>query len=884
MAPSGASPELLSPLLDGDGTDRVERRGFAAMLAYMFGEREGARYVDPFWVRFKTRFIGRISTTTDRKVRLGTVRGMRFTRVERRMAPGHSHPEAAALRSDASVFITSVASALGKKRYDISVSARERGGLATGPRQFRVTKDLLSDSSQARLGPTDLVSMIDTDYYLSKAELSWYAGHDMAMYSLRPDGISGATKESVWSFMSADEVTEVVSGGAEYSHKVWDWGMDLAVLGRQWKTYVYDVVNFQVGPARVVTVLVLARTVHIPLWLFRWLYPDAVKYEPRRMTVEQHGRYLVGSFGGPSGSGVSIKPAGSMGVSAVHISQDTFFALSVAAKIPNTDRKVALRELLPSGAERICHAAGEKVNTAGCHLLADYFSTGFRPAQLVNYQSVGHYKLEDGKPGAVLAAVPLVGPGVAPTASANNEARAIKARVTDVANNKPFSDELISYGKEFSELVITRTHKGVPWSIEELRTEQPRPTQRARRIKEEAFTADNRNSLTTTSFQKRETYPKVGDPRLINQVPTDHTNRLCAFAGAFKTALAGRSNGHWFMVGKTPLGIAHALRNLRRHATGRLVGGDYSRMDGRTSVAYRRHILQECMLRFFHPRFHGELKALLAREETARTVTRGHGVRASMGGANLSGSGVTTVLNTLDSAFNEFAARRRKGASAQEAFKRLGCYFGDDSAVSPDVFDATVAVATECGMKLEKEEIPETAGDNYVVFLSRVYPDIVTSLSSHPCMVRALRKACTVQAPPDASYKELCIKLRLKTEGILAADPHVPILSDYARAVQRVLHLDRLKCTGSEWADAISKDSSYQHKVKTGAYPYSDGDRELLLASIATSLGLTCEEVELVVRRLSEATTEDQLLRVARDDGAVLPSWAVWVPTHPVAT
>jgi hypothetical protein len=307
-------------------------------------------------------------------------------------------------------------------------------------------------------------------------------------------------------------------------------------------------------------------------------------------------------------------------------------------------------------------------------------------------------------------------------------------------------------------------------------------------------------------------------------------------------------------------------------------------MDGRTSVAYRRHVLKEAMLRFFHPAHHAELEELLGKEEVARTVTRGHGVRAEMGGANLSGSGVTTILNTLDSAFNEFAARRRAGQGATEAFKRLGCYFGDDSAVCQSVFDATVQVATECGMKLELEPVPAEAGDGYVVFLSRVYPDIRTSLASHPCIVRALKKACMVQVPPGAAEKVVSTKLKLKAEGVLVTDSHVPVLASYARALKRVYQLEERAAKGAEWDGYASKDASYSAKVTAGAYPYDTADRDALVGSIGWSLGLPPEEVERLDRALEAVQNEEELLRCSLDGHELqLPEWAAWVPTNPVA-
>lgn len=845
---------------------------------------EHGRRVDPLGVRLKTQLVDGLSTVLDRKTRLGGVRKMIFTPSERKMAPGHSHPRAAALRADASVFLSKLATALGRRRYDVSIAARERRGLATGPRQLRSAKDLLSDSSQASLFDSDFVTMVDTDYYMSEGELSAYAGHDIGIYSLRPDNLAGRNEESSWSYTTADTITEEVAGGAQYTHKVWDWGGDMTVLGRGWSTYVYDIVQFPVGPARTVTALVLARVISLPLFVAQWLYPDVASLRPRRMVVEQQGRFLVGSFGPPTSQRVCVKAANSPGTSSVSISPDTYQALGTAARIPNTDRKIASLELLPSAVERLTKAMGEDLSTAGCYLLSDMFSTAYKAHNLVNYQSCGKLLLEDGKPTAVLAAVPLFTPGCAPTSSHNNEARAVKARVEDVANSTPFTPELRAYGLEFSERVVTRPHRGVPWSIEELRESQTRPTQRARRLQEEKYVADGRTTLTTSSFQKTETYPKISDPRLINQVSTDHTNRLCSFAGAFKEVLGARHNKHWNMVGKNPTAIARSLHNLQAATGSRLAGGDYSRMDGRTSVAYRQSVLEPSMLRFFHPKYHTELIGLLRKEEKATTWTKGYGVHAKMAGANLSGSGLTTILNTLDSSFNEYAARRQRGESPEDAFRHLGCYFGDDSAVADDVFDATTAVASSCGMKLEREEVPGGSSPGYVVFLSRVYPDIRTSQSSHPCITRCFGKICVVMAPPGSDTTVIRAKLRLKTEGMLLANSHVPVLREYTRALNRVYQLDAGNGATAVYEELKKTDSSYRTRQMEGPYPFVPGDEELLLVSVATSMGITPEEASLTMNRLDSAVTEQDLSNSFQHEAsATVPSWARWVPTCPVA-
>jgi hypothetical protein len=837
----------------------------------------GGRSVEPFGVSLKTRFLDWVSEKTNRRERLSALRRMQFKPGDRKMAPGHSHPTVAAARADASVFLSSVASALHKRRYDVSISSRELRGLAVGSRQYRAAKDLLSDAVHDRLCESDFVTMVDTDYYMSEAELSRYAGHDIGLYALKPNGLSGKTADSLWSFVTPTEVVEEVAGGAVYRHQIWDWGKDMVALRRGFSTYLYDVVTYDVCPSRVVVVLLLAREVNLPAWALNRLVGGLEACLPSRMQVAKQGEFLVGVFGPPTKRMVQIMVAGATGEQPVCVSPDTYRALSIAAKIPNTDRKVAGFELLPAAVERITRAAGEKVSSNGCYVLSRYFSTSYSPWQMVNYQSRDGYELEDGLATTAVAAVPLAGAGCGPTASANNEARAVKARIVDVANKNGFTEQMAGYAKEFASLVIPRGGQGVPLAVQELRLQQDKTTQRARRLQEEQFLPDRGPNLATSSFQKRETYAKISDPRLINQVPTDHTNRLCAYSGALKPAL---KRCRWYAVGKTPLQTALAIRGLQRAAGDQLAGGDYSRMDGRTSVAYRRHVLEPVLLRYFAPDYHAEITELLRKEERATTRTKKFKVSAAMGGANISGSGVTTDLNTLDSAFNEYAARRRLGQEPAAAYGALGLYFGDDSLVDRKVFDEVAAVAKENGMKLEREPVPEDAGPGYAVFLARVYPDIRTSLASHPDVVRNLRKLCTVQASPNAGSEHLSKLLRLKVEAALITDSHVPVVAAYARALKRVYRLDALKGSKTAWEAALAESADYQRKKEAGPYPYSQGDRDLLVLSVAQGLGITAEEACLLEKRLDAAATEADLARLAVEvAGAGVPDWAVVVPT-----
>lgn len=304
-------------------------------------------------------------------------------------------------------------------------------------------------------------------------------------------------------------------------------------------------------------------------------------------------------------------------------------------------------------------------------------------------------------------------------------------------------------------------------------------------------------------------------------------------------------------------------------------------MDGRTSKGFRRHVLEPIYTRFFAEEYREELLELLRKEEEAVTVTRRSGKRAKLGGANASGSAITTDLNTCDAAFNEYCARREAGETPADAYAHLGAYFGDDSVVAEPIFDGVVAVARELGMVLEKEPAPEDAGPGYVVFLSRVYPDVRTSLASHPVVVRSLRKLCTITAGPNVPVKVVAQKLALKVGAVLVTDSHVPVVSAYARAVQRVYNL----CSSGTELEKLGRlDPDYNRKVNLGPYPFDQGDEAVLAPSVAQGLGITLEEMSLLEQRLAAAETREDLTRASllrEDDG--LPDWARWIPIEGAA-
>jgi hypothetical protein len=126
--------------------------------------------------------------------------------------------------------------------------------------------------------------------------------------------------------------------------------------------------------------------------------------------------------------------------------------------------------------------------------------------------------------------------------------------------------------------------------------------------------------------------------------------------------------------------------------------------------------------------------------------------------------------------------------------------------------------------------------------------------------------------------------LRLKAEAALVTDSHVPVVAAYARALIRVYKLSALKGSTTAWDQAIAESTDYQRKKEAGPYPAAQGDKDLLVPSVARGLGIDVEAAVLLERRLDAATTEADLAALSVETpGVGVPEWARLVPTDPTA-
>jgi hypothetical protein len=820
--------------------------------------------------------LGHFSSSADRSNRLFAARKLHLEVVDKPGLPGHTHPGSARLRAVASSFMDTIAKTLSLRRFDISISSRESGRGVAGARLMRTPKDLLSDAAFAPLRDGDMVTMVDTDCHLNDRELHSYAGHDIALYTLRPGSLEGHGPDSSWRFISPGVVREDVKGGASYEHGIWDWGKDVLVLSKGWRTVLYDPIVYPVGEAREVVLLLKARTIHLPLFIADWLVPGLRKCVPQRIRVEKHGKYLIGVFGPPGARKVELLDNSLPDVERVSIPTTDWSALEIMSRAVNPDSKKA--ELRASDVERYLKNAKVSVSTGAYYHVSDYFTVHHRKLNPICYQSLGKLTTEVGlKNGEVLAPGP-VPPAVIPVNSENNNDRAVEERVVKVANETEFPEEMRKFAAEFAEMLVPQSCLGktVPFEANEVAARQNAPSQKARRAKDRGHLALKAEVLPVQAFMKHEAGASVSDPRSINQVPVDQTTRLSRFMLASASYLKTRCR-RWYAPGKNPKEMGRSLQNLVRKQ-GKQAGGDYSRMDGRTSAGYREFVFEPFVKRLFPVEYHAELDELLKRERAANIRMRKGTAKAKTRGANLSGSPCTTQLNTVNSAFNEYAARRRTGQTPREAYDGLGLYFGDDSVFEAAMADKVMAVANELGMKMTLEEEPEGSPLGRVVFLARVYPDVLTTTASYPSVVRCLAKLQVTTNALGCTEKGRTTLRVLKGTACNMVNGHVPIVGPYARVLEAsgptVSEAEMVKATANDrdlrWALTNAK--------STPRETLSASEVDLFTASIARDLEIPPEEVRQMDARMRAAKSLADLSSIRLGGWETkLPEWAVWV-------
>jgi hypothetical protein len=252
----------------------------------------------------------------------------------------HSHPDCAYERGVCQNNCMDLAKELGHLVvFDPSVSPRAKeygesiGLVVEGARpgwtdaDFRVPGAFPLMESRA----TCIVS-IDDDYHATACKWAMYSGLPYIRYGRRPVALAGQHKDSHWAFVSKDTIKEVVGGGAEYEHKVYNFHKDTVRLkGRMWRSTMYDVVNVpnppSFDPSRGITVLLPYATIGSLRGFCEAFMPWQKDQSLPLVTVKECATHFYGVFGHPTAMKLHILAKGFIGASDVQLPVYVYKAL-----------------------------------------------------------------------------------------------------------------------------------------------------------------------------------------------------------------------------------------------------------------------------------------------------------------------------------------------------------------------------------------------------------------------------------------------------------------------------------------------------------------------------------------------------------------------------
>nr|ADI48250.1 putative RdRp [Bat guano associated nodavirus GF-4n] len=773
-----------------------------------------------------------------------------------REIPGHSHPSAASIRNGAVFSMDNYASITGATFYTVSYSDRDR---SRGQRLYYQPRDYCLEARNCDMRPTDIIRMVDVDYYVDMHY--WLGlGHPVLLYTFVPTRAGGKTFDGSYSF-SGNRVKYRVNGGATYEHQLWDYNHDFITVDKWTGVWVYSVdQKITTDPERRVVQLTPRCFVPKPL---SWFVP---RNPLRRLNVLHESDWSVLTSQDSSGTQY-ISIAKDASTYAVTMPRELYEAIKIRHDTSGNARNI-------SDIERMLLKHGFEDPHIKAAILYDCISQVRIPttAPIVtacgmasHYQTLKPLIMETGKLYARSVGPPIAPEAVFPVVSYNNDVACIEGRVEKVRNNTIPSGIYNQFAREFLEQMIPEDEvgKGVAWTVAQVIEKQSKPLQRVR--SENARQWLGFAKMFVRSFQKREAYGNVTDPRNISTCPTDHVLRLSKYTYPFKYSILAKLP--WYAPGLVPVEIVERLQRIC-DITDVLMLTDFSRLDGSVSSWMRVHLEQAAYLRWFGP--DDELRRLLENDARAKAVTA-HDLRYDPGSSRLSGSPLTTDGNTIMCAFVSFAAYRRAGFSPEQSIRMAALVYGDDTVVANVEPELLLSVAKDLGLTMK---LDQAVRGQPVRFLGRLFCDPWTTTTSMQDPRRTLPKIHTSVTNPQ----EVPAKLALvwKAVGYLVTDRFTPLISTYCSTV--------IRCWGAnqDWdlsnvPRACLADLPWfvqDIDSRNNTWPQSSADIELMFKVMADDLHVQVSELKAADDAIARAGSLEDWGVVRRS----LPRFDVLVP------
>lgn len=151
------------------------------------------------------------------------------------------HPMSAAWRSSTTTFADMLAAKLELGVFVYQASPADVKAGYRFYRDYHWGKDVNVPISFDRPKVSDLVVLVDVDYYVDMPNLLLDYDNPVLLYNFCPEAAAASTKEFSFTFNSDAELIYNVAGGGSYKHLVWDYGIDTFTVTDGYYTKSYHV-------------------------------------------------------------------------------------------------------------------------------------------------------------------------------------------------------------------------------------------------------------------------------------------------------------------------------------------------------------------------------------------------------------------------------------------------------------------------------------------------------------------------------------------------------------------------------------------------------------------------------------------------------------------
>lgn len=735
------------------------------------------------------------------------------TRADPAEDPNHTHPKSAAARNSALSMAQSFASAIGSELFDVQQSAASF-------RKFRGSKAWIwaVDALVPQRPLGEGVRLVnDTDYHADMHTILTESTQPVLVGTLNPSCVARTTDEYAYTFDADNNVLYNVSGGATFSHKLWNYNFDHLRVDRTGLVFrdftTFNVERKHLDEDHELVCLIpevkqrtlapwapfwwLLFTPFLGGWTFaliwasamylRWMFreleaPVLSRLEPARRTkdpnvpvvlalrVMTRGEPLQVSLGLPGKYASTNIPASEFDALVMSTNDKNLATLARVRNVCGLTDDVsaapvavvanALGSNMPmlvqkAQAHVVTFAALEKGCTPDIKLAMEDFGSAFVAGG--NFQ-VARSDVGD----AHTIAERIKGP--------------VQGRKTPVMN--PF---IAGCTDDFVREVLGKARGTLtPVGPEVVRLNQSRPSQQAILDRADGTTLLVDCSKPLQSFQKAEVVMNPKANRNISTLDAPSKSNYSRYMYALQTFMCDGESNCWYAPGHSPSWIAGRVASICVKSEV-VDNADASKLDARISEV-NRAFEQAFVLAAFRPEHREELMELVASQQGRRFVTM-FGQKYDQGDGRASGSPETTIFNTLSSGFHTYLGyrncKRADGtflahADAFELLREKAIAFGDDLVVGDMQPGCLHRAGGWCGHVYESDVV--TKGNLGVNFLNRFYTRDVWCGSPNSCvrLDRALPKLYTSTknqlTPPQ--------RLEARFHSYALSDQYTPILGE----------------------------------------------------------------------------------------------------------